>query len=85
MADDEGTPEDEEGGELGWMSTKAAAARLGVTARTLYRFIDEGAVPAYKMGRVIRLMRADVDAFIESCRVAPGSISNLYPARKDPE
>ncbi len=82
MEDDVEAPEDVEGGELGWMSTKAAAAYLGITTRTLYRFIDEGALPAYKLGRVIRVRRPDVDAFIEAARVAPGSLSNLYPPRK---
>ena len=28
--------------EITWLSTKEAAKRLGVTPRTLYRFIDEG-------------------------------------------
>jgi len=36
---------------------------LGVTVRTLYRFIDEGVVPAYKFGRKIRLKAADVDDY----------------------
>ena len=62
-----------------WLSTPAAAKRLGVTSRTLYRFIDEGQLPAHKFGRVIRLKQADVDAYIESCRVEPGSMSHLYP------
>ena len=38
-----------------WMSSNEAAERLGVTTATLYRFIDEGRLPAYRMGRVIRL------------------------------
>lgn len=62
-----------------WLSTPAAAERLGITARTLYRFIDEGQLPAYKFGRVIRLKMADVDDYIERCRVEPGSMSHLYP------
>ena len=62
-----------------WLSTPGAAERLGITPRTLYRFIDEGQVAAYKFGRVIRLKQDDVDAYIESCRVAPGSMSHLYP------
>ena len=61
------------------MFCPAAAERLGITALTLYRFIDEGQVPAYKFGRVIRLKQSDVDAYIESCRVEPGSMSHLYP------
>ncbi len=65
--------------DIDWLSTLAAAERVGVTQRTLYRFINEGQVPAYKFGRVIRLKRTDVDAYIESCRVEPGSMSHLYP------
>ncbi len=65
--------------DIDWLSTAAAAKRLGVTARTLYRFIDEDGLPAYRFGRVIRLKRADVDAYIESCRIQPGSLEHLYP------
>ena len=62
-----------------WLSTGAAAQALGITVRTLYRLIDEGSVPAYKFGRVIRLRRPEVEAFIESARVAPGALTHLYP------
>ncbi len=58
--------------QIRWMSTKEAAEHLGVTLRSLYRFIDEGALAAFKFGRVIRLKADDVDAFIENCRIAPG-------------
>lgn len=68
--------------EIVWMSTQEAARRLGVTPRTLYRFVDEGTLPAYKMGRVFRLKQADVDTFIEGARVPPGSLEHLYPERK---
>ena len=68
--------------QIRWMSTKEAAERLGVTLRSLYRFIDEGALPAFKFGRVIRLKADDVDAFIEACRIAPGSLEHLYPEIK---
>jgi excisionase family DNA binding protein len=61
------------------MGTPEACARLGVTLRTLYRFIDEGQLPAYKMGRVIRLQAQEVDAFIERARIAPGTLEHLYP------
>jgi excisionase family DNA binding protein len=62
-----------------WLSTQDAARRLGVTPRTLYRFIDEGQLPAYRFGRVIRLQRNEVDDFIERCRIQPGSLEHLYP------
>ena len=63
----------------GWLSTKQASVRLGVTLRSLYRFIDAGDLAAYKFGRVIRLKEDDVDRFIESCRIAPGDLEHLYP------
>jgi excisionase family DNA binding protein len=69
---------------INWMSTKEAAEHLGVTLRSLYRFIDEGTLPAYKFGRVIRLKEDDVDVFIETCRIAPGSLDHLYPELKGP-
>jgi excisionase family DNA binding protein len=65
--------------EVHWMSTAEAARRLGITPRTLYRFIDEGQLPAYRFGRVIRLKATEVDAFIESCRIEPGTLEHLYP------
>ena len=66
-------------GQIDWLSTAAAAERLGITSRTLYRFIDEGQLPAFRFGRVIRLKKVDVDDYIEGCRVEPGSLSHLYP------
>ena len=65
--------------EIIWLSTADAATRLGITPRTLYRFIDEGQLPAYRFGRVIRLKEDEVDAFIESCRIEPGTLEHLYP------
>ena len=65
--------------QIEWLGTTAAAKRLGITTRTLYRFIDEGYIAAYRMGRVIRVKGEDVDAYIEACRIEPGTISHLYP------
>jgi excisionase family DNA binding protein len=65
-----------------WLSTREASARLGVTLRSLYRFIDGGELAAYKFGRVIRLKEDDVDRFIEACRITPGDLEHLYPPRK---
>lgn len=65
--------------EIRWLSTAEAAKRLGITARTLYRFIDQGDIPAYRFGRVIRLKADEVDSFIDSCRIEPGTLEHLYP------
>ena len=68
-----------------WLSTGEAAKRLGITVRTLYRFIDEGQLPGYRFGRVIRLTEAEVDAFIEASRIQPGTLEHLYPEPVSPE
>ena len=66
-------------GDIEWLSTQEAARRLGITTRTLYRFVDQGELPAYRMGRVIRLQATDVDSFIEESRIQPGTLEHLYP------
>ena len=65
--------------EITWYGTAEAARQLGITPRTLYRLIDEGQIPAYKFGRVIRLKQSDVQQFIDSSRIQPGSLEHLYP------
>ena len=64
-----------------WMSSGAAADYLGVGTRTLYKFIDEDKLPGYKFGRVIRLKRSDVEKFLESCRIEPGTLEHLRADR----
>lgn len=54
-----------------WYSSTEAAQRLGITPRTLYRLIDRRELPGYRIGRVIRIKREDVDAFIEHARLNP--------------
>ncbi len=64
------------------MGSSAVATYLGVTLRTVYAIIDEGQLPAYKFGRVIRLQEADVESFINGARIEPGSLEHLYPESK---
>lgn len=65
--------------EITWLNTDEAAKRLGITTRTLYRFIDQGKLSAYRFGRVFRLRLTDVDSFIDDCKVEPGTLRHLYP------
>ena len=60
--------------DIEWLSTQEAARRLGITTRTLYRFVDQGELPAYRMGRVIRLKATDIDTFIDGSRIEPGTL-----------
>ena len=68
--------------EVSWLSTREAAAQLGITTRTLYRMIDSGQLPAYKFGRVIRLKEDELDAFVEASRIVPGELVHLYAESK---
>lgn len=62
-----------------WMGTEAAATYIGVTARTVYRLIDRGEVTGYRIGRVVRLRRTDLDGFLDRSRIEPGELRHLYP------
>lgn len=54
---------DDDGDDRVWVSTREAADMLGLGIRQLYRLIDRGELPAYKFGRVIRLLCGEVAAF----------------------
>ena len=69
--------------EIEWLGTKKAARYLGITDPTLYRLVDEGHVIGYKIGRVLRFKRADLDAFLEVSRVQPGELRHLYAEAKN--
>lgn len=49
--------------EKQWLTTREAHRRLDIDVRSLYRLIDEGALPAYKDGRDLLLAASDVDAY----------------------
>lgn len=59
------------------MGAPAVASYLGVTLRTVYAFIDEAQLPAYKVRRV---RREDVDQYLERSRIKPGDVG---AARRD--
>ena len=40
-----------------------AARRLHVSREDVYRLIDEGRLPAYRIGSAVRLLAADVEAY----------------------
>ncbi len=66
-------------GNANWLSTQPAAEEIGTTVRTLYRFIDNGDLAAYRFGRVIPIKRDNLDKFVEKQRIEPGSLKHFYP------
>ncbi len=61
-----------------WLGTREAAEQLGVTLRTLYRLIDDGEIPAYQIGRVIRVRSDDLATYLASARITPGDLRHLH-------
>lgn len=53
-----------------WLTAGAAAGRLGVSRAELYRLIDEGRLPAYRIRRSIRLLVADVEEYVRRTEAA---------------
>lgn len=46
-----------------WLGVADVARELDVTMRDVYRLIDKGVLPGYRLGRDIRIRRADLDAY----------------------
>jgi excisionase family DNA binding protein len=61
-----------------WLGTKEAAEAIGITLRTLYRLIDDGRIPAYQIGRVIRVRASDLERYLETVKIQPGDLRHLY-------
>lgn len=60
-----------------WMSVQTAARELEVTTRTIYRFINDGKLAAYRIGRVYRIRREDLDQFLTAAALQPGDLDHL--------
>jgi excisionase family DNA binding protein len=52
------------------MTVDQLADYLQLNRLTVYRYIREGKIPAVKIGKLYRVLKADVDAFLESRKVA---------------
>jgi excisionase family DNA binding protein len=51
-----------------WMTRHEAANYLKVSMKTIDRWIRDGKLPAAKQGRIVRLRRDDLDAFMLQSR-----------------
>lgn len=54
-----------------WWSPEQVARALQVHPRTVRRWIGEGALPATKLGRLLRVADSDLHAFARRGRVHP--------------
>ncbi len=50
------------------LTVEQAAEYLQVHKMTLYRYIREGLLPAVRLGKMYRLFRRDIEAFLDAQR-----------------
>ncbi len=53
------------------MTVEQAANYLQVHRLTVYRYIRQGLLPAARLGKVYRLFRRDVEAFLDAAKRHP--------------
>jgi excisionase family DNA binding protein len=58
-------------GEREVLTVEEAAAYLQIHKATVYKYIRAGLLPAARLGKVYRLLRRDVDAFLETMKHEP--------------
>jgi len=66
-------------------TVKALAEKLAVVPLTIYRLVDQGKLPAVRIGRTIRFKPADIDAFLETVRVGPAGLAEEAEEEKPKE
>ncbi len=62
------------------MTVDQVAAYLQLNRLTVYRYVREGRIPAAKIGKLYRILRSDVDQFLEAQKVDASA-----PARRRAE
>lgn len=58
------------GGDPQFLTTDDVLGYLRVNARTVYRLIKNGEIPAVRIGRQWRIRRCDLDSWLDSQRQA---------------
>lgn len=51
------------------LTVEQAAEYLQMHKGTVYRYIREGLLPAVRLGKVYRLLRRDVEAFLDTMKL----------------
>jgi excisionase family DNA binding protein len=57
-------------------TVKTLAVRLAVQPLTIYRMVDQGKLPAVRIGKSIRFEPEAVAAFLDSVRVGPEGLND---------
>lgn len=54
-----------------FVTVRKAAGRLDVSERTIRRLVERGELPAYFVGRQMRIWRQDLNAYLAAHRYQP--------------
>jgi excisionase family DNA binding protein len=57
------------------LTVQQVAAEFQVTAQTVRNWIDQGVLPAIRVGRAFRIARSDVDALLDRARAESDSLA----------
>ena len=66
-------------------TVKTLAEKLVITPMTVYRLVDQGKLPAVKIGKSIRFNPVAIDAFLETVRVGPAGLAEEAEEEKPKE
>lgn len=61
------------------LSLSDVATMLSVTTMTLRRWITAGRLPAYRIGKLYKVRRSDLMAFVEASKVSGRSFTSDTP------
>jgi excisionase family DNA binding protein len=53
-----------------WLSVEDAAAYLGISRDTVYKWIERKAMPAHKVGRLWKFQAEEIDAWVREGKAA---------------
>ncbi len=60
------------------VSIEEAAEVMGMSARHVRRLVAERRIAFHKLGRSVRIARADIDAYVAASRVEPMTESDVW-------
>jgi excisionase family DNA binding protein len=51
-----------------FLTAEQAARCVGITKSTMYDWVNRGYIPHHRLGRLVRIQAADLEAFIQGSR-----------------
>lgn len=53
-------------GASDWLSVVGVASHLGISKETVYRWLEAKTVPSYRVGKLWKFHRPEIDAWVKS-------------------